>query len=362
MKRQTIRIAPALALALLVLAGCARKPTDDPDVEAPAMLAETDVARSAQSDLTAGLPVSGTLTPATDVLIGAPLGEVIDAVPVREGQAVRQGQVLARYRDASLASSAAGAAAESKAASSEYERAQNLFKAGAMSKRDVETTEARFRSAQANDAQASQMYSDAVVRAPVSGVIAEKMVDTGSRPGIGDPMFRLVNTRRLEFEATIPSEFVRLVKPGAPVRLDISGFPAGALSGTVARVNATADPATRQVKVYVAVPNANGALVGGLYAHGVVVTGEALSALAVPDAAVRREGDSTFVYSIDDGRFAKHAVTTGVRDADRDLTEIRGGLGAGATVIIGAVEGLSPGQRVTVGGGAADTATGAKGR
>jgi RND family efflux transporter MFP subunit len=350
---RAIRVPLALGLLALTLGGCdgSRGSADTATTDAgPALLASTDVARSARTDLVAGLPVSGTLTPATEVLIGAPLAEVIEAVPVREGQIVRKDEMLARFRDQALAPAAAGADAELKAAAAEYERAQNLFKAGAMSKRDVESAEARWKSAQAGAAQATKMYADASVRSPIDGVVSKKYVEAGARPGIGDPMFRVVNTRRLEFEATVPSEFVRLVKPGAPVRLEVGGFPNGTLTGVVARVNATADPATRQVKVYVSVPNPTGALVGGLYAQGVIVTGAARGALAVPDAAVRVQGDSTFVYTIEAGRLSRHLVRTGVRDVDHGLTEILNGLAPGDTVIVGAVEGLATGQAIRVGG------------
>ncbi|MFI5370651.1 MAG: efflux RND transporter periplasmic adaptor subunit [Candidatus Eisenbacteria bacterium] len=347
---------PALVLglaALVSLAGCGGSRTSaNPGAGDPpaALLAATDVALSARTDLVAGLPVSGTLTPATEVLIGAPLAEVIEEVPVREGQIVHKDELLARFRDQALGPAAAGADAELKAAAAEYDRAQNLFKAGAMSKRDVESAEARWKSAQAGSAQAAKMYADASVRSPIDGVISKKYVEAGNRPGIGDPMFRVVNTSRLEFEATVPSEFVRLVKPGAAVRLDVGGFPNGALTGVVARVNATADPATRQVEVYVSVPNPKGALVGGLYAQGVIVTGAARGALAVPDAALRVQGDSTFVYTIESGRLARHAVRPGVRDVDHGLTEIMTGLAPGDTVIVGAVEGLVTGQAIKVGG------------
>jgi hypothetical protein len=107
---------------------------------------------------------------------------------------------------------------------------------------------------------------------------------------MGDPLFVVADMRELEFEASVPSEFVRVVRPGAAVRLEVTGFETGAIRGKVSRVNAQADPATRQVKVYVTVPNADARLVGGLFASGHVVTQEARKVLAVPTAAVRHEG------------------------------------------------------------------------
>ena len=153
-----------------------------------------------------------------------------------------------------------------------------------------------------------------MVRAPISGVIAERSIEAGARRDVGDPMFRLVNTRTLEFEATVPGQHAAVVKRGAPVRLTVSGWSGGPIDGVVARVNAAADPATRQVKLYVSVPNPAGTLVGGLYASGVVVTSRAARALVVPSGAVHGKGDSLWVMVVDAGRLAKRSVRTGARD------------------------------------------------
>jgi RND family efflux transporter MFP subunit len=164
-------------------------------------------------------------------------------------------------------------------------------------------------------------------------------------------MFRLVNTRALEFEATVPGEHAAAVRRGAPVRLAVSGWSGRTIEGVIARVNAAVDPATRQVKLYVSVPNPGGALVGGLYATGTVVTSRAPGALAVPLAALHGAGDSLWVMVVDGGKLAKRPVRTGVRDETLELVEITGGLAPGARVVRAPVEGLAPGASVTLNGG-----------
>jgi RND family efflux transporter MFP subunit len=343
----------AIPLAgMLALSGCGgeKSSAKTADATPAALLAASDVAAVTRTDLAAGVPVSGTLEPGVDINISAPLDEVIDAVAVREGQAVARGQVLARFRSGALQPAAASAAAALKIAASDWERQKNLLKEGAVAERDVEGAEAALRAAEAADAQAARRLADATVRAPVAGVIAKRSVESGDRVSTGDPMFRLVNTSELDFEATVPSDFVQFVRPGSLVRLTVSGFTAGAIAGHVERVNATADAATRQVKVYVSVPNASGKLVGGLFASGSVVTKEARRSLAVPSAAVRVEGAKSFVLAVARGRLERREVRTGVRDDARDLVEVLSGLAEGDTAVVGPIEGLTPGQPVRITG------------
>lgn len=352
--------AAMLALLAVLAAGCggeAKKPAaaGSPAAEAAAiadaaLLAPTDVAVAHRLDLAAGVPVSGTLSPGWEARITSPFDDVVEDVLVREGQQVAKGQVLARFRNDIMTTGAASAQARLKSAAADYERQKNLLAEGAVSQRDVEAAEANWRAAQAENAAASKRLADATVRAPEAGAVTARSVQSGTRVGAGDPLFVVSNTRELEFEASVPSEYVRLVRPGSPVRLDVAGFEAGTIQGRVARVNSQADAATRQVKVYVNVPNHGARLVGGLFATGSVVTKEARKVLAVPSAALRHDGDATFVWVLTAGKLDKKSVKAGLRDERRDLVEVLSGLAEGDQVITGPVEGFTPGRAARVSG------------
>jgi RND family efflux transporter MFP subunit len=347
-----MRLVAAAAALAMACKGAEGAPGDSAAAEQPAIvLGPRDVARAARADLLAGLPVSGTLAPAIDVRITAPISEVLEAVLVREGQRVRRGQALARFRTDVVRPAALSAEAQQRVAAADYERMQNLLKEGAVSERDVEVALAGLRAAEATAAAARQRLAEAEVRAPVSGVVTERQVQAGDRVQDGDPMFRLVNIDNLEFEATVPSEFAARVRPGAAVALALSGYPEG-VSGRVARVNATVDPATRQLQVYVTVANRGGRLVGGLFASGRVVTEQVRAALAIPQSGLRTDPDGgTYVLTVEGGRLARRGVTVGITDEDAGLAEIRAGIAEGAQVVVGPAEGLAPGQAVEVAGG-----------
>lgn len=343
----------AISAGLASLAGCGgetgKAETASSAAPPAAVLGPNDVWTVKRADLIAGVPVSGTLDPAVDIRINAPTPEVLEQVLVEEGQAVGKGQVLARLATEALAPQAASARAQRRIAQADYERMQSLFKEGAVAQRDVEAAEVALRNAEAAEAQAVKRLDEATVRAPVSGVIAQRFHESGDRVKDGDPLFRLVNTRELEFEATVPSEYVADVRVGAPAVLAVTGVKGAGATARVARVNATADAATRQVKVYVKVPNPDGRIVAGLFASGRVVIREAKGALAVPRAGVRHDQQGgPYVLVVADGRIARREVSLGLADEVQDLAEIQAGLKEGDIAIVGPVEGLKVGDQVQI--------------
>ncbi|HEY6108435.1 MAG TPA: efflux RND transporter periplasmic adaptor subunit, partial [Gemmatimonadales bacterium] len=246
---------------------------------------------------------------------------------------------------------ALSAEAQRRKAEADYQRMQNLYKEGAVSEQDVESAEVALRAAQANEAGARKRLDETTVRAPVSGAISKRAVDSGDRVKDGDLLFQLVDTRELEFEATVPSEYASAVRIGAPVRLAVTGADSG-LTGRVARVNATVDEATRQVKVYLTVANRGGRLVGGLFATGRIVLQDVKNAVAVPRAAVRTGADGkAYVLIVEGGKIARRDVTVGAADEQASLVEIKTGLQGGETVIVGPANGLEAGDPATIAGG-----------
>lgn len=311
------------------------------------VLGASDVFRVETTDLSVGIPVSGTLAPRHDIVITSPLkGEVLDAVLVREGQSVRKGQVLARFRMAVVSPAAASAAASFQFAQSDYQRMKNLFDKGAASQSDVEAAEARMRAAEANAASTGKALDDASVEAPFNGTVARRDVDAGDRLGDGDPMFRLVNTSELEFKATVPAAYASRLKVGTAVRLTVTGLPGVEIQGRLDRVNAVADEATRQVRVYVVVSNQDHRLSGDLFASGSVLVERAPDVLAVPQAAIRQDATgASYAWVANGGRITRRDVRTGLVDERADRVEVAG-LASGDMVVIGPIEGLADGQPV----------------
>lgn len=340
----------AAALLVAVVNGCSNS-TEKKDSAAAgpetAMLTERDLAEVVRGDVATGVSVQGTLKPLADVNLLAPFPDVIEEVLVKEGQAVQRGQVLARMRMTSVTPAAASAEAQRRIAAADYQRMLNLLKEGAVAERDVENAEAQLRAAEAAAAVGRKRLDEATVRAPFAGVVAQRFLQSGDRVGDGDRLFRIVNIDELEFTASVTTDALGRLKPGAPVALTVSGLEGRQVSGHVSRVNATVDQATRQVKVYVIVPNRDHRLAGDMFASGRIVLKQASAALAVPGSGVTTGTDGTaHAWVVSDGKLHQRTVTVGLRDDQNDLVEVRSGLQAGDKVVISAVEGLVDGQPV----------------
>ena len=95
-------------------------------------------------------------------------------------------------------------------------------------------------------------------------------------------------------------------------------------------MNPVADPATRQVHITAAIPNAGNTLVGGLFAEGRVSSEQRTAPMVAQRVQLRQD------------------ARVGIRDAAAETVEITGGLAPGDTVLLGAARGISPGTPVKV--------------
>jgi RND family efflux transporter MFP subunit len=337
----------AAALLAVVLVGCGKKQNAADTAQDPVVLTTGDLATVARADVETGVPVQGTLKPLADVDLIAPVIDVVEQMLVKEGQAVQRGQVLARMRTTSIAPAAASAEAARRVAAADLQRMQNLLKEGAVAERDVESAEAQLKATEAAAAAARKRLDESTVRAPFTGVVAQRFLQAGDRAGDGARLFRIVNTDELEFTASVTTDALDRLKPGAPVALTVSGSDGRQVAGRISRVNATVDEATRQVKVYVDVPNHDHRLAGDMFASGRVVLQSAPRTLAVPSGAVKTAaGTGQQAWVVANGKLSRRAITVGLRDELRDLVEVKGGLREGEKVVVTQIEGLVDGQPV----------------
>ena len=108
-----------------------------------------------------------------------------------------------------------------------------------------------------------------------------------------------------------------------------------------------ADPVTRQVPIFVTIPNTQGRLVAGLFAEGRVVQ-QVKRALVVPVTAINERTGAPWVLRVRDGKTEKVEVTLGLRDPQTEQVEIASGVAEGDILLVGASQGMTPGTPVKV--------------
>jgi len=366
------RVRTPLALAALaalgLAAGCRRDP--DANAEQPTgsitILGPESVVVLYSSTLKSGPAISGTLTAEREARVRAQVAGTVIATYPEQGQWVKQGALLARIddqsvRDAYLSAKSQVRSAELalEVAKRNQERSEALARAGAIADRDLETAtwnatnaEAQLADAKSRLASAEQEVRYTTVRAPFAGVVSERSASAGDVVQTGGALYTIIDPASLRFDGTVPAEQVGRLERGAPVEFAVSGYPGKVFNGKIDRINPTADPATRQVRVYVSVPNADQRLVAGLYAEGRVGTA-VRRAVVAPASAVDQRGVTPTVLRIRQGRVEQVTVQLGVRDEADDRIELRAGVAAGDTLLLGNAAGVLPGAAVRVSGGEA---------
>jgi RND family efflux transporter MFP subunit len=373
MKRFGLTVAAALAAALSTACGGKTDGAMAENAPVKIMLGASDVSAALRTTVQSGLPVSGALEPKVDITVGAPLAEQVLEMFVDEGQTVQQGQPLLRFKDEVVRATANSARADVATqrmqvsiAVAESTRSEALLREGAVSPRDrdnvvlaLNVARGRLALAEAQAASAEDRLATSTLRAPAAGVISKRFLQAGDRVDMGKPVLAIVDTRVLQLTASVPIENVGQLRLGLPVSLRAAQLDSTRVTGRISRINPTADPATRQVRVYVDIPNAARRLVGGLFVSGRVLTREAANVVAVPLTALRYEGDARtpVVYVIAQGKVARRIVGVGIADEDRRLAQITAGVQAGDIVVVGPIEGLVDGGPVEILGQAADSAS-----
>ncbi len=308
-----------------------------------------------------GPSISGTLEPEREAVLRAQVAGSVLQTYADQGQAVNAGTVLARIdasgiQDAYTSARAGLVAARNAAdvAAKDLARNQKLLAAGAIAERDIDQSrrssiaaQAALEDANSRLASAEKAYRSTTVTAPFSGVVSERPVSAGDVVQPGSALFTVVDPSSMRLEASVPAEQLASIRIGVPVNFTVSGYPGRQFVGRITRINPTADPTTRQVRIYVSIPNAGRALVGGLFANGRMSSSTRMG-LVVPASAVDVRGSAPTVMRVKQGKAEKVQVQIGLSDQSSETIEVISGLVAGDTLLLGAAQGITPGTAVRV--------------
>jgi len=357
-----IRSYRAASLAMLVLAACSGGNAETGKTnDAATTIGVENIAVVTSGILESGPTVSGAIAPEREASVRAQLSGSVLQVLADQGEAVRPGQTLARIeagglQDVFLSARAGVTSANNNAdiARRELSRAEKLLAAGAIAERDIEqarrsaiAANAALADARARLATAQKQVRNTVVTSPINGIVSGRTVSAGDVVQPGTALFTVVDPRSMRLEGSVPAEQLSQVRIGAPVSFIVNGYPGKTFTGRVTRVNPTADPATRQVRIVISIPNTEGQLVGGLFATGRLAS-ESRTGMVVPASAVDMRTNVPAVFRVKTGKVERIPVQLGIRDEGSERIEIQSGVQIGDTLLVGAAQGITPGTIVRV--------------
>lgn len=379
MKRKTLLWTLAAALLLLAGAGVALRVGRAKSVEGAATsaasaasaatptldLAATDLAVARRSELARTLSVSGGLRAVNSAFVRAKVAAEVKVLPLREGDRVERGQVVAQLDDTEYQWRLRQAEDQAAAAKSQLEIAERtlannraLVDQGFISKTALDTSQmsaagaqASLQAARAAAEIARKSVNDSVVRAPLSGIVSQRLVQPGERVAIDARLVEIVDLSRIELEAALTPEEVAGVRVGQTAMLGVDGLSAP-VKARVARINPATQAGTRAVMVYLEVEPQAG-LRQGLFARGSIEI-ERKAALVVPQSAVRLDQATPYVLVAEGGKVLQRTVVLGSRGSvaqdggGEPAVEVTGGVAEGQIVLRGTVGALREGTPVRV--------------
>lgn len=319
------------------------------------------VAASEQRDVVDRIRATGQLTAKAEATIAAQVMGQVTEIQVSEGEAVEAGTVLLvidperrQLEVAAAKAQLAEAQAELAVATRNYQRTKRLSKGNVASEARLDedrTRESLARSA-ATGAEARlglvlRALEDSTVCAPFSGLIARRHVSVGEYLSIGSALFDLVALDPIEVEFNLAEIDSSKVELGHPVEISIAPYPDETFAATVSMISPTIDPRTRTLRVKAELPNPDGRIRPGLFAHTDLGVSERRGVIVVPNDAVVQRADGAVVFRLNDsGRVERLLVETGVHV--EDWVEISSGLSQGDVVVVRGQARIDDGVAVSV--------------
>ncbi len=325
-------------------------------------LAQMEVTKVRRQNYAQDIRINGFIQPARRVTLTARLSGTLASVDADVGTTVHAGDVIARFDTETLTLSLNKlvATTEAKAATilraqKDLERTSSLAATGGVAQAkltEVETNlavlRAELRALQAEEAEARRALDDAVVTAPFDGIVNARKVNPGQAVSINTELFEIVDIAQLDLVALIPPQESAGLSIGQAASIEIEGLPGKSLAARLDRISPATLDNSRSLQIYLRLDHTMPGLRGGMFGHGSLQIENRMNILAVPVAAIVKDGGETSIRTVVDGAVRRQAVTLGSAKVGEDLVEIRSGLSDGDVVITVPLKDASNGTSVKI--------------
>ena len=309
------------------------------------------------------MALSGALRAVDQASVKARVAAEVREVLVREGESVTTGQILVRMDTSEFQARVDQAKgnlhamrAQLDIATKNRDNNRALLDKGFISRAAFDNTASQFAAAQANVESAQgaldivqKSLNDSVVRAPISGLIAVRNVQPGEKVSIDYKLLDIVNLKKMECEALVPTSDISKIKIGQIVLLHIEGL-AEEFIGNVTRINPATQAGSRSIAIYIQVANPQDILKVGMFVDAQLVLRTKANVIAIPQTAVHKESSGAYVYALENNFIARKNITLGQdgRSGEVALIEISSGLKAEDQIIKTDMGNLRPGTAVRI--------------
>ncbi len=272
-------------------------------------------------------------------------GRVV-AVPVKDGDTVKQGDVLVRVdaRDYEIALDSARA--EYELAVSDLNRARILFKRELITPAGIDIVETKVMTLKAAVKNAELQLERCTITAPISGVINRLDAKIGLLLTLTDPVAEILQIDRIKVSIGIPESDVSAVRKLSRVNLTIEALGGKTFSGEKYFLASSPDTLAHLYRMDLALDNRTGEILPGMFVRAGIIKSKSTDSVAIPLYAVISRRDESFVYVEEESKAKIRSVKLGILDGWR--VQILKGLKTGDRVIVVGHRDVDDGQKINV--------------
>ncbi|MCP4198412.1 MAG: efflux RND transporter periplasmic adaptor subunit [Proteobacteria bacterium] len=360
---QSIWGVQAVLIAVLCMSGCTE---NNPGDEESKKVFAVDVVEVETGTLVDRLGYTGDIEGETEIRVFSHIPDQIVSLNVREGDRVKAGHILATIRSDTLADSvrqATGgldaAVAQRRSLTDQVTRMQKLKGSGAVSSSQLLTlesqlaaAEAQVRQLEATVSQARQRRGDAVIRAPIDGIIGQLFLAAGDMALPQFPICTVVDMDRVRIVARVPENDLSKLRPAQPVVYNMAANPSAFRGAVVSRISPVLDRLSRTATLEVDIENADHVLKPGMLVHVNVEVDRLENVVWAPTDALTitiEQKDDQNLYRavvVEDGKAVERMVVVGLEDGAR--IQVIEGLAAGDKLVVQGQHLLKDGDPVRV--------------
>jgi membrane fusion protein (multidrug efflux system) len=308
--------------------------------------AAVEAAKVKVDRVTVQIDAVGTLEPAEAVAMAPEIDGILAEILFREGTPVKAGQILVRLDDAILTAELAQTRAELTLSEANFERADTLLKQRSGTQRARDEAFAALQTARASVQLAQTRLDKTVLRAPFDGVLGLRSVSKGGYVNSGDTLVTLQSIDPLKVDFRVPETLLSSIQVGQKIRLTTDALRDRSFEGEIYAIDPQLDVNGRALKLRALVDNHDQILRPGLFARVGIVAENRDNAVMIPEAAIVPQGNTRYVFRIEDGKAVRVDVKLGLRrNGEVEVTE---GLASGDVIVISGQQRVRNGGRVEV--------------
>jgi len=261
------------------------------------------------------LRMSGYVTYPRISVVGSTNPTPVKELNFREGDYVRQGDILARFDDSQLQAQLKLQEVTIAGLQRSLNRTRNLNEAGAVSEADLQNLQNQLATAQAQSNLIRTQIAQTVVKAPFNGLVIDKLVETGEIPSAG--ICRIADTSSTFVSVDINQEDISLIHENQPAVVTLDAYPDMEYAAVLSRVLPTANQAKNTIPAYLRVLKPDKRFIPLMSARVFFVKGlqtqnqEVKAALAIDKTAIFTENGKNYAWQVKRGQAYQTAVLLG---------------------------------------------------